>query len=401
MRRAVRRLSGLALALLAIEFLDELVFGVREAAWPLVRDDLGLSYVQIGLLLSLPSLFSTFVEPFIGVLGDVWRRRTLILGGGVLYALCLLLIALSHRYALLLAAFLVIYPAGGAFINLAQATLMDHDAARHEQNMARWTLAGSLGSVLGPLAVGAAALLALGWRGLFLGLAALTVIPLAAAWRTIGPAHVPAPSQQPLGAALWDGMRQALRELRRGAVLRWLALLQLADLMMDVLLGFLALYFVDIAGATPAQASLAVLVRTAVGLLGEMLVIQMLERVRGVSLVRWSAAVQLALFIGFMLAPGIAAKLVLLALLTLATSGWYPVLQGRLYSAMPGRSGTVMTVGALFGLGGALIPLGLGMVAERIDLTAALWLLTLGPVALLVGLPRRDQPSSAPQRADG
>ena len=35
---------------LLIEFLDELVFGVGEAAWPLIRDDLGLNYVQIRAL---------------------------------------------------------------------------------------------------------------------------------------------------------------------------------------------------------------------------------------------------------------------------------------------------------------------------------------------------------------
>ena len=39
--------------LLAIEFLDEFVFGAREAAWPLIRDELTLSYGQVGLLLSL------------------------------------------------------------------------------------------------------------------------------------------------------------------------------------------------------------------------------------------------------------------------------------------------------------------------------------------------------------
>ncbi len=45
-------------------------------------------------------------------------------------------------------------------------------------------------------------------------------------------------------------MRAALSALRRGEVLRWLVLLQFSDLMLDVLLGFLALYFVDVAGLT-------------------------------------------------------------------------------------------------------------------------------------------------------
>jgi len=38
---------------------------------------------------------------------------------------------------------------------------------------------------------------------------------------------------------------------------------------------------------------------------------------------------------------------------------------------------------------GAFIPLGLGLVAERFDLMVTMWLLLLGPGALLVGIPRR------------
>ena len=86
------------LTLLAIEFLDEFVFGAREAAWPLIRTDLGLSYAQVGLLLTLPSLVSSIVEPFLGILGDVWKRRILILGGGAVCSLALLLTALSQDF---------------------------------------------------------------------------------------------------------------------------------------------------------------------------------------------------------------------------------------------------------------------------------------------------------------
>src|SRR5579871_842044 len=88
-----RRLRGAALFMftfLAIEFLDEFVFGAREAAWPLIRQDLHLDYVQIGLLFTIPTLFATVVEPALGILGDVWQRRIIILGGGVLFAVGLL-----------------------------------------------------------------------------------------------------------------------------------------------------------------------------------------------------------------------------------------------------------------------------------------------------------------------
>jgi FSR family fosmidomycin resistance protein-like MFS transporter len=44
---------------------------------------------------------------------------------------------------------------------------MDLDPDRHEQNMMRWVLVGSVGVVAGSLALGAAAALGLGWRGLY------------------------------------------------------------------------------------------------------------------------------------------------------------------------------------------------------------------------------------------
>jgi FSR family fosmidomycin resistance protein-like MFS transporter len=123
--------------------------------------------------------------------------------------------------------------------------------------------------------------------------------------------------------------------------------------------------------------------------LGDLLLIPLLERVRGLRYLRLSAVVELALFPAFLLASHFWIRLVLLGLLGLFSAGWYSILKAQLYSAMPGQSGTVMTVGNIFGLVGGLIPLGLGLIAERYDLTVTMWLLLLGPVALLVGIPTR------------
>jgi FSR family fosmidomycin resistance protein-like MFS transporter len=387
-RKATRRFSAaraLILTLLAIEFLDEFVFGAREAAWPLIRSDLGLSYAQVGLLLGVPGVIGTLVEPFIGIMGDVWRRRALIVGGGVAFALALLLTALSQSFPALLLSFILFYPASGAFVSLSQATLMDADPTCHEQNMARWTFAGSVGVVAGPIALGTATILGLQWRGLFLAFAGLTLIPLAAAYRV-----QPAGKQRALedtSPGFRAGIAGAVQALRRVEVLRWLTLLQCADLMMDVLLGFLALYFVDVVGATPASAGVAVAVWTGVGLLGDLLLIPLLDRVRGLAYLRLSAAAELVLFPAFLLTPTAWAKVVLLGVLGLFNAGWYSILKAKLYSVMPGQSGTVMAVGNVFGLVGGLIPLGLGLVAERFDLTVTMWLLLVGPIALLVGVP--------------
>jgi FSR family fosmidomycin resistance protein-like MFS transporter len=152
---------------LLIEFVDELVFGVGETAWPLFRDDLYLTYTQIGLLLSLPGIIAAFIEPFIGVLGDVWRRRVLIMIGGVLFTASLFITSLSFSFLFLLLSFILFFPSSGAFVSLSQANLMDSNTTRHEQNMARWTFAGSLGVLSGPLLLGLFVYIGLGWRGAY------------------------------------------------------------------------------------------------------------------------------------------------------------------------------------------------------------------------------------------
>jgi FSR family fosmidomycin resistance protein-like MFS transporter len=373
-----------------VELLDELVFGAWTAAWPLIRDDLGLSYVQVGVLLSIPHVFGSALEPPLGLLGDGWNRRALVRAGGLAFAGGLALVALSSGFAPLLVALMLLSPASGAFVGLSQAVLMDLAPHRHAQNMARWALAGSIGVVAGPLVLAAAAFTGLGWRSAFGAFGALTVLVLMAVWR------MPMPNAAKPGLTLLEGLRAsalgALRALRGREVVRWLTLLQFSDLVLDVLHGFLALYFVDVVGARGAGATVAILVWTGVGLAGDALVIPLLERVDGVRYLRWSASLTMVAFPAFLVLDGAGSKLFLLGVLGLLNSGWYSVLQGRLYSALPGQSATAMALGSLFGIAGGLLPLTIGLVAERFGLQAAMWLLTLGPLALLIGLPGSFRP---------
>lgn len=381
-RRA--RGSGLfVLVLLAIEFMDEFVFGAREAAWPAIRAELSLSYEQIGLLISLPIFIASLIEPILGILGDTRWRRAIVLTGGLLFALELLLTAISGSFWLLLLSFILLAPSSGAFVSLSQSTLMDLDPARHEHNMARWTFAGSVGVVLGTLAVGL-----LGWRAFFLMAAALS-LGLALYARRIPFTHNTASSESHEPVRFRESLRNALRALRRREVLRWLTLLEFSDLMLDVLLGYLALYFVDVVGVDQATAGAAVAVWAGVGLLGDFLIIPLLERVRGLTYLRVSVVIELVLYPAFLIIPGVLPKMLILGLLGMFNAGWYSILQGRLYSAMPGQSGAVLTLDNIFGLAGSLIPFGIGLAAAHFGLDAAMWLLLLGPLALLVGLPRK------------
>ena len=377
------------LILLLIEFLDELVFGVTGSAWPLMRTDLHLNYVQIGLALSVPGIIGNMLEPFLGILGDVWKRRVLIRGGGIFFALACILTAISHNFIFLLVSFIVFNPASGAFVSLSQATLMDTEPLRHEQNMARWTFAGSVGVFLGPLLLGAAAWIGFGWRGLFFLLAGLSVIMLAGAWRFLPPI-TETNSSLPSLQLIWNGFRAGLAAFKQRMVVRWLVLLEFSDLMLDVLYGYLALYFVDVVGFSPVKAALAVAVWTGFGLLGDFLLIPLLEKVPGLGYLRLSVTLELVLFPAFLLIANPWIKLVVAGLLGLFNSGWYAILKGNLYSSMPGQSGTVMALQDISGLVGKLLPFGIGLAAERFGLGAALWICLAGPITLFIGLPRKN-----------
>lgn len=396
--RHLRRPAIFVLTLLTIEFLDEFVFGAREAAWPLIRRDLQLSYEQIGVLLSVPALIASLIEPMLGILGDVWKRRVLILGGGLLFTLGLVLTAISHHPVALLLVFIMLYPSSGAFVGLSQSTLMDSDPTRHEQNMARWAFAGSVGVVAGSLVMGVVAALGGSWRMVFAlsAFLALIVVLVAHQYQFNNQQAATQGGEEEPTLGFIPGVRNAIHALRRPEVLRWLVLLEFSNLMLDVLYGYLALYFVDVVGVQEAQAGLAVTVWTGVGLLGDFLLIPLLERVRGLSYLRISALVEFVLFPVFLLVPGLIPKLIILALLGFFNAGWYSILKGQLYSSMPGQSGAVLAVTNVSGLIGGLIPLGIGLVADHWGLDIAIWLLILGPVMLLIGLPRQRRKYQVP-----
>jgi MFS transporter, FSR family, fosmidomycin resistance protein len=329
------------------------------------------------VLLSVPTLVSLVVEPVLGVVSVVWRRRVLVLGGGVCFAAALALAAVAPSLWILLVAFSLLYPASGAFVSLSQAALMDLEPERREQNMARWTFAGYVGAVGGPLLLAGAALAGLGWRALFAGLAAVAIVLVFLGRRM--PEAAPGDER--------PRVREALRAITRREVFRWLFLLELSDLLLDVFLAFLALYLVDDVGASPATAGFAVAVATAAGLVGAAAIIPLLRRVDGLSYLRASAAASGVLFVAFLLAPALELKLALVAAIGVVNAGWYSVLQARLYGALAGRSGMVLTVGALFPLN-AVLPLAIAAIAERWGLGVALWSLLAAPLALLLLVPR-------------
>ena len=378
---------------LAVELADELVDGAKGAALPLIRHDLGLSYGQIGLLASVPLLVGGALELPLGLFaGAGRRRRRAVLGGGIIFILSLLAVAGARSFIVLLVAFTVFYPASGAFVSLTQAKLMEAWPDRQAQVMARWDLAGSAGAVAGPLLLTAVLAAGGGWRVAYLVLAALALAawlgtcgcgPRSGAGRRDGRAgRRPRPGA---GRGLDARAREVLAALRDWSAVRWALLTVVADLLVDVLTGFLALYLVDVAHLRPAVAALAIAIRLGAGLAGDAALVLVLDRVADVTVLRVSAVAAALLYPGFLLVPGPAAKVIILAVLSAATAPWYPLLQARLYGSLPGRSPVAVTLSSAAGLVGGLGPLAVGLSAEAFGLSWALAVLVVVPVAVLAG----------------
>lgn len=380
--------AGVVLATaLAIEALDELVDGTKGAAFPLIRADLHLSYTQVGLLIATPLLVGSLVELPLGVVAGYGKRRSrLVLAGGITLAGSLALATFARSFLVLLLALVAFFPASGAFVTLTQAALMDAEPGKHQQRMAAWNLAGSAGAVAGPLLLAGVLVAGGTWRTayLLLAFAALATTAVAA---VSGPATADLRLGVPAQRASEDDQRptvtEALRAVRDGRVARWLVLLQVIDLLLDVLTGYIGIYLVDVAHASPAFAAVGVAIRLGACLAGDALWAAASHWLSGRTALVASAAAACVLYPAFLLLPWLDAKLAVLAALSLATACWYPVAQAELYGSLPGRSGVAVFASSAAGMVGSAGPLLVGVVAQRFGLSLALTGLAITPVVVL------------------
>ena len=294
--------ASLTFLFMLIEFFDELNYGVGNAALPALEPTWESHTSRWVCCLDCLASSIHSLSQCSCCSGIPASANTSCLGGGLAIALSLVAIASTRSFPLVLVAMVIGFPASGAFVSLSQATLMDLNPGREPQMMARWTVAGSLANLIGPLILAGGFALGFGWRWAYFGMALICLVLVGMTWLRHIPMHSAVrkllSNRSQSGNTCLQGLWEAVRNPH---LMRWMILLQFSDLLLDVLTGYLALYFTDVIGFTVAQASLMVSVLMLAGLVSNIVLIPMLERYPGRNLVRVSAGVTGILYAAWLL----------------------------------------------------------------------------------------------------
>ena len=379
----LKQLSLLRITLLSMGMFDEIITGFTIVGLPLLRDQLGLSYTQIGLLFVVQSLASILLDPLLNLLTDRGSKRFWILGGLLILTLSFILRGSTHSFVLLLLAFGVLFPADEMAVGLSQAVLIELNPSQETQVMTRYELLSGIGDFLGPLLVTVLVSVHMGWTGLS-WLAASIWLVLAI---LIGTQRFPRSStmsdDEPTSFKMLLGrLRSALRD---PVLLRWVALATIPTMVDEVFLGFMALYLRDVLHVSQATIGLVVAIHTFGALLGLFLLDRfLLKRTTPRQLLLWLSLLVLVGMVCLLSIHIVWVVTLALFVIGLSASGWYPVANGQAYARLPGHASIVRAVMSLFVAVDVAIPGIVSIIADHYGLTAGLGFLGLAPVLMLL-----------------
>jgi predicted MFS family arabinose efflux permease len=160
---------------------------VISSLLPQIADDTRVSLVAAGYLVVAFALTYAIGAPILTALTGTRDRRIVLTGSALVFAVGALGASLSHSYAVLLAARMVIACAAGLYAATAQATAVaishkDHRARAISVIVGGTSLAVAFGAPLGAFIASLA-----GWRGTYVAIAAAGFIAAAAIWMMVPP----------------------------------------------------------------------------------------------------------------------------------------------------------------------------------------------------------------------
>lgn len=362
---AARVPLGLVAALMLFRLADEWMGFFPWGAYESIRLDLGLTYAQASLILVMPTAGGV-LGLAVTVAADHVSRRLLASAGALAYALCLLAFGLGGSVWVLALAGFGMGLASDALVHGVEVALVD--VAGEEDlgpTLARAETLGSVGDLLGPATLAAAAAAGLSWRVPFLAGAGL--MGAYGVWLAALP--LPAPTNGPDGPGPLDGVRSVIHDRR---VIEIGAVVGVMGALDEDFLAFAIAFLRDGRGHSEALAVAVAAFAVSGGVLGHALMATRL----GLRPVRARLAVgALCMLAGAVLVP-LAPSVGLQALgafaVVVGLAAMWVTLETVFLSIRPGLAGTVTAVVSLVSLPAAAIPLLAGALADRLGVGAAM-----------------------------
>ncbi|HZQ75575.1 MAG TPA: MFS transporter [Burkholderiales bacterium] len=342
---------------------------------PLIGQDLGLSYSQIGLIMTCQFIAGAVSNVPGGMVVDSLASKGLLLALSLFWVgFPYLLMGMSHHYWMLLLCSMLVGIGNNLWHPAAIPTLARRFPERKGLVLSMHNMGGNVGDALAPLAVGAL-LGVLSWREIVvLNLApgvliALVILAYLGTW-SVAAHRAPARTSEHVAGLL------ALLRDRAVAVLVTSSLFR--AMTQSALLAFLPLFLAREMHYSSFAVGLCLFVLQAAGFAAAPIAGHLSDRMGRGRIVMSSMAVTVVVLVLMAVAGATPIFVLFIALLGFFLYAVRPVLQAWLLETTPAHQGGT-SIGLLFGaqaLGAAISPAVAGVLSDRYGLTAMFWFVT-------------------------
>ena len=362
---------------------------------PLIGAELGLSYSQIGLIMTCQYIASAVANVPGGILVDTVGRKGLLMAISLFWVgFPYLLISFTHSFSMLLVCIALVGFGNSLWHPTAIPTLAQRYPERKGLVLSLHGMGGNVGDAIAPLVVGAA-LAFFSWRQVVV----LNVVPglLVAALMLVFLGSIR------LGAKRASAEKQSLRDYSRGLreLLRNRSVVLLSTgsafrtMTQTALLTFLPVYLAHDMGYSAAWVGACLFVLQAAGFAAAPVAGHLSERMGRKHILVGSMLSSGAVLALMAFAGGSPVFIALVAVLGFFLYATRPVIQAWLLETTPKNMGG-SSIGVLFGaqaVGAALGPYFGGMIADRYGLLATFYFLALTIVVanvLVIWVPKAE-----------
>ncbi|HEY7238103.1 MAG TPA: MFS transporter [Burkholderiales bacterium] len=347
---------------------------------PLIGNELGLSYSQIGLIITCQYIAAAVANIPGGMVVDTVGRKGLLMAVSLFWVgFPYLLIGFTHGYLMLLACVALVGFGNSIWHPTAIPTLGQRYPDRKGLVLSLHGMGGNVGDAIAPIVVGAA-LAVFTWREVVVmnvlpGLVVAALMFVFLGSMRLGSKKASTHESQTL-AQYWDGLRQLFRNralilLSTGSTFR--------SMTQSALLTFLPVYLARDMGYSPFVVGACLFALQAAGFAAAPVAGHLSDRMGRRSIVMGSMATTAVVLVAMALSGGSVLFVALVAVLGFFLYALRPVIQAWLLETTPKNMGG-SSIGILFGaqaLGAAAGPFLAGLVADRQGLISTFYFLAV------------------------